>query len=132
MVKLSKKLEYALIALRHISSNKEDLCSARDISIKYGIPHGLLSKILQSLKKQKILTSNKGVNGGYRLLKSLNKITLTQLYEVIGKETSLVECLSIDKGDCNIKDSCTIKTPINKIQDEFNYLLSTKYVSDFL
>jgi DNA-binding IscR family transcriptional regulator len=52
MFKLSKKVEYGLIAVKHMAMLGEDIpCSAKDISEKYQIPYDLLSKILQKLKK---------------------------------------------------------------------------------
>ena len=52
MVKFSKKLEYSLIALSHLSQSQSDVTRVRDISEKYNIPHDLLAKILQKLKKE--------------------------------------------------------------------------------
>jgi DNA-binding IscR family transcriptional regulator len=49
MVKFSKKLEYSLIALRHISVSEDKITRVRDISEKYNIPHDLLAKIIFAL-----------------------------------------------------------------------------------
>ena len=58
MFKLSKKVEYGLMAIKYIASQGEfNPCSAKVISRKNKIPYDLLSKILQRLKKEKILYS---------------------------------------------------------------------------
>ena len=52
MIRISKKLEYALMALKFISNSKLKLVTAREISDKSNIPYDLLSKILQKLKNE--------------------------------------------------------------------------------
>lgn len=133
MVKFSKKIEYSLIALRYISCANDEVITAKEISNKYNIPHELLAKILQKLKKENILTSNQGVNGGYKLLKPLNEISLSELIEKIEGKTALVECMHTDNiSECDLTESCSIKDPINKMQTELENLLKTKMVSDFI
>lgn len=132
MVKFSKKLEYSLIALRHFSNSKNEITRVRDISEKYNIPHDLLAKILQKLKKEDILESVQGVNGGYKLLRNLSEIPLMDLYNFIESNTSIVECMQEDSSNCDVKDNCTIKDPLSKIQFEFENLLKSKMVSDFV
>jgi Rrf2 family protein len=133
MVKFSKKIEYSLIALRYIANAKDEIITAKEISNKYNIPYELLAKILQRLKKENILMSNQGVNGGYKISKPLNEISLSELIEKIEGKTALVECLHTDNiSDCFISDCCSIKDPINKMQSELENLFKTKMVSDFI
>jgi len=133
MVRFSKKIEYSLIALRYIANAKDEIITAKEISNKYNIPYELLAKILQKLKKENILTSNQGVNGGYQISKPLNEISLSELIEKVEGKTALVECLHSDNiTNCLISDCCSIKDPINKMQFELESLLKTKMVSDFV
>ena len=58
MLKITRKVEYALIALRHLQQNERGkLCSAKTMSLEYGIPQELLAKILQKLSKENIILS---------------------------------------------------------------------------
>ncbi len=132
MVKFSKKLEYALISLRHISNAGAEVTRVRDISEKYNIPHDLLAKILQKLKKENILDSSQGINGGYTLNRKLNEIPLSELVNIIENSTSIVECMHDEDNNCMITDSCTIKDPLSRIQSEFENILKTKMISDFV
>ena len=132
MVKFSKKLEYSLIALSHLSQSQSDVTRVRDISEKYNIPHDLLAKILQKLKKEGILESVQGVNGGYKLSRMLSDIPLMELFGLIETNTNIVECMHDDVSNCDVSDNCTIKIPLSKMQSEFENLLRTKMVSDFV
>ncbi len=132
MVKFTKKLEYSLIALSHLSQSQSDVTRVRDISEKYNIPHDLLAKILQKLKKEGILESVQGVNGGYKLSRMLSDIPLMELFGLIETNTNIVECMHDDVSNCDVSDNCTIKIPLSKMQSEFENLLRTKMVSDFV
>jgi len=53
MLKITRKVEYALIALRHLQTTKDgQLSSAKEIAKEYGIPQGLLAKILSALPEE--------------------------------------------------------------------------------
>ena len=80
MLKLTKKADYGLIALKHLAVNAPGSSSAKEIADTYGIPAALLSKILQNLVKNGFLRSEHGTNGGYKLARDPRDITA---YEVI-------------------------------------------------
>ena len=64
MLKITRKVEYALIALRHLQANREEqLSSAKEIAETYGIPQELLAKILQRLAREDIIIAVKGAAG---------------------------------------------------------------------
>jgi Rrf2 family protein len=129
MFKLSKKVEYGLIAIKHIAnSGIINPCSAKAISQKNKIPYDLLSKILQKLKNEKILTSVKGLKGGYKLSKTPEKITLASIFNAIEGSNYILDCgMHKDPGSCSIFDSCIISDPLQKIQKSIiNYFNTTK------
>ena len=133
MIRISKKVEYALMALKFISNSDHKLVTAREISDKRHIPYELLSKILQKLKNENILVSNQGTNGGYSLNKKPEEIPLYNLIVVIDGDTSIAECLHEggDK-DCCLVDTCSIKSPITQLQREVEELFKRKTISDFV
>ena len=73
MLKLTKKADYSLIALKHfaavrsINGSGAAALSAKELAESSGIPLPLLSKLLQKLGKTGFLISEYGTNGGYRL-----------------------------------------------------------------
>ena len=65
MLNITKTIEYALIAIRHISQNKvNDISSAKEISSVYNIPHEIMAKTMQKLCKVGYLGAIKGPHGG--------------------------------------------------------------------
>ena len=71
MLKITRKTEYALIALRHLQMNSNNLISTKEISNKYLIPKQLLAKILQQMSKLNYINAIQGVYGGYQINKNI-------------------------------------------------------------
>lgn len=133
MLRISKKVEYALMALKFISNSDHKLVTAREISDNNNIPYDLLSKILQKLKNENILASNQGTNGGYFMTKNPDEIPLFNLMSAIDGDPAIAECLHETIGkDCCLVDTCSIKSPVMKLQQEVEELLKRKTISDFV
>ena len=120
MLKITKKVEYALIAMRHIN-NSDKLCSSREISTFYNIPHEIMAKTLQKLSKMKYVKAIKGSQGGYYLNNSIHKINLVDFIETIEGPIGIVKCSTDDT--CDLIEYCNIKSPINKINTNIRNLL---------
>ncbi len=125
MLNLSKKIEYGLIALRHIASLPNGtVVTAKEISDKYNIPFELLAKVLQKLTHQGIIISYQGVKGGYVLGRKPELIRLSNVIHAIeGKQSvTIVNCEAENPETCNIYSTCTIKDPLSKIQNKINIM----------
>jgi len=127
MLKLSRKSEYGIIALKHISSSSPDhLTTAREISEKYQIPVELMAKILQGLTKAGLLKSIKGAHGGYSLAKGPDEISVKDVVNAIEGPIGLVECV-VDHDNCTCVQHhlgiCNIEEPFARIQFEFQKFL---------
>ncbi|MEO8446816.1 MAG: Rrf2 family transcriptional regulator [bacterium] len=133
MIRISKKVEYALMALKFITNSDHKLVTAREISNNNNIPYDLLSKILQKLKSENILESNQGTNGGYFMKKRPEDIPLYNLMSAIDGDIAIAECLNDNaEKDCTMLDTCLIKSPITKLQKEVEELFKRKTISDFV
>jgi len=68
MLKLTKKADYALMAMKHLAEHPgQNSRSAKDVADAFSIPPEALAKILQRLAKAGLLQSQHGMNGGYTL-----------------------------------------------------------------
>src|SRR5674476_72303 len=76
MLKLTKKADYGLIAMRHLAEHADlGSRSAKDLAEMYSIPQEALAKILQRLTKAGLLISQYGTNGGYTLARNPRQIS---------------------------------------------------------
>lgn len=115
MIKINKKTEYALIALKHMALKPMgDLSSAREISDKYNTPFDTTAKIMQALANANILISNQGVKGGYALSKDLREVNFIEVTQIIEKKSFDFSC-SGPSGVCDLFEVCNIKSPLQSI-----------------
>jgi Rrf2 family protein len=84
MLCLTRQVEYALIALEHLSETNGQLASARSISDTHGLPPALVMKILKRLHGAGWLQSVRGWNGGYRIGIDLQQVSIRDLIDVLG------------------------------------------------
>lgn len=126
MLQLSKKVEYGLIALRHIASNTSDyFVTTKEIADYYKLSYDLLAKVMQRLAKKGVLISHQGVRGGYTLAKNPSEVTVSDVIQAIEDKQSvyLVQCGADNPDTCVIHDICTIRYPLVKLQGSIKMLL---------
>ncbi len=125
MLKINKKVEYALIALKYIDDHKEHrLISTRDICTRFKIPFDTTAKVMQIMNNEGILNSYKGVKGGYSLQRSLQEITFLELSNLIEGEEKIFNCYKNGKPCAKI-DLCNIATPLEALNKKINEYLAT-------
>ena len=122
------------MALKHFSKANDSIVTAKEISDEYKIPYELLSKILQKLKKDEVLTSIQGTKGGYQLNKKPEQINIYFLMNAIDGDMGLTECQCAHNkgGVCIMNDNCSIKEPISVMQKEIEEIFKRKTILDFV
>ena len=133
MLKFSKKVEYALIALLHIAKKtNSELTTARELSDKFSISLELMGKILQSLTKNGVIVSVQGVKGGYYLACPLNKISVSSVITVIDGPIALTDCIATGNPDnCVRGKNCLIRRSMEDVQMKLVNLLDQISLKDF-
>ena len=117
MLKLTKKVEYALISLVHLSEQDNNVFfPASKIAEKYTIPNEILAKILQQLSSLNMIKSIKGPKGGYKISCKINTINMFEFIEMIEGPIGIVDCVA--SNDCSAIDCCSIKDPMTKINNQ--------------
>ncbi len=126
MLALTKKTDYALIALSELARRPDRLSSSREIAERYHVPLPLLTNILKNLSRAGIVCSERGACGGYRLAKDANLINLHELLTAIEGPFQFVRC----SGDaepvhtnCELEPSCPIRLPAHRIRSRLRRIL---------
>ena len=128
MLKLTRKLEYALIALRHMQDKRDTFISAKEMADMYLIPQEILAKTLQQMAKLNYIKAAQGPRGGYRMRKGLTEISLTQFIEDMEGPIGIVDC-NIN-SECIQLDNCNIRTPIKQINNNIRSIFNGIRVGD--
>ncbi|MFB0517089.1 MAG: Rrf2 family transcriptional regulator [Candidatus Neomarinimicrobiota bacterium] len=114
MLKITRKTEYALMALGHLSqAASEDITKVREIADTYDIPFPVMAKVMQRLAHKGFVEPIQGAQGGYRLRADLADVNLWQFLERMEGPLGIVDCVSED--DCTQMGSCNIRNPMQVI-----------------
>jgi len=124
MLKLTKKADYGLIAMKYLAEHAEKQArSAKEIAEAQGIPSELLAKILQRLVRAKLLVSLQGTNGGYKLARDSRTISAFDVIKAIEGPLFITSCVT-HKGACEQTSRCTVKEPLQKVSLAIEEVLS--------
>src|SRR5580692_4319828 len=125
MLKLTKKADYALMAMKHLADHAHEgtrSASAKDVADSFGIPPEALAKILQRLVKAGLLHSQHGTNGGYRLARAAHTIS------AIDGPLFITSCVTV-RGECGQSDRCNIREPLRKVNESIEAVLKRIKIS---
>jgi Rrf2 family protein len=125
MLRLSKKADYALIALKHLATRTDVMsASAREIAEAYDIPVELMAKVLQRLARRGLLVSHQGTRGGYRLAKAPSAISVADIIQAIDGPLTVTACSTEDEN-CGQYSKCSVRDPLWRIKDRILAALAT-------
>ncbi len=130
MLRLSKKADYALIAMRHLGAQPTaDAVSTRELAETYAIPGELLAKVLQKLMRAKLLESQHGTHGGYVLARPARSISVADVIQAVDGPLTVTACSDTDHS-CDQYSRCNIRDPLWRIKDRIVSALAATSVAD--
>lgn len=134
MIRLSKRVEYGLIAIRHIAAcSNGHVVAAKEIAEIYGIPYELVAKVLQKLTKAKLIASHHGAHGGYTLSKNPSEVQLSAIISAIEGNTPVItQCMAEGPQSCYVYPVCTIKSPLTKVQANIERAFSAMTLAEIV
>ena len=125
MLRLSKKADYALMAMKHLALRGDrGSSSAREIAEQYDIPIELMAKVLQQLARRGLLTSHQGTRGGYQLSKPTASISVADIIQAIDGPLTVTACSTEDE-QCGQFAKCNVRDPLWRIKDRIVAALAT-------
>lgn len=120
MNKLNRKLEYSLIALKHMSQKRPgELTTAKEVSDSYHSPFDATARVMQMMAQSGMLKSEQGATGGYQITRDLAKVSLQELFDVIQGPTQIAKCMH-KQDQCELKSNCNIISPISNLNQKLN------------
>ena len=117
MLRLSKRADYALIAMKHLAvCGDRASSSAREIAGLYDIPVELMAKVLQRLVRRGLLASQHGTRGGYLLARLPGQISVADVIQAIDGPVTVTAC-STDDGQCEQFAKCNVRDPLWRVRE---------------
>ena len=133
-MKLTTKGRYAVMALADLAKfDPISPVSLRDISLRQGISILYLEQIFLKLKKQNIVHSVRGANGGYNLIKEPSKIKLAEIFNAVDERIKTLNCNKHSKKGCNGKSTkCITHNLWDELELYINNFFENKKLSDLI
>jgi Rrf2 family protein len=145
MLTLTRKTEYALIAMCHLAHDTGGCSSAREMAERYEMPLPLLMNVLKQLAQSGLAQSVRGPRGGYTLALPPNNITLNDIIQAIEGPIHLVQCVSVRKQDgqkqtatkndscvCERMSLCPVRSSIHRVHHRLVNFLKTVTLVDIV
>ena len=133
-MKLSNKGRYAVMALADLAKfNTKKPISLRDISLRQGISLLYLEQIFLKLKKNKIVVSARGMNGGYNLNKDASEIKISEVLNAVDEKVKTIGCTKESKKGCNGKSAkCITHNLWDELELHINDFFNKKNLGDLI
>jgi Rrf2 family protein len=129
MMKLSKKADYGLIALKHLAMHGgRGSCSAGDIAERYKMSTPLMAKVLQKLAKVGLVAARHGSSGGYTLGRDASLISALDVIKAIDGPLFITSCMT-SHGACDVTMTCSIREPLRRVNDSILEVLGKVTIS---
>ena len=107
--------------------------SLRDISLRQNISLDYLEQIFLRLKKNQIVKSIRGNQGGYVLSKNPNEIKLTNIFHAVDEKVKTVQCKKDSKKGCNGKATkCITHNLWDELENHINSFFEQKSLKDLI
>ncbi|MFA7416499.1 MAG: iron-responsive transcriptional regulator RirA [Rhizobium sp.] len=132
-MRLTKQTNYAVRMLMYCAANNDRLSRIPEIAKAYGVSELFLFKILQPLNKAGLVETVRGRNGGVRLGRPADKITLFDVVRVTEDSFAMAECFEDDgEIDCPLVDSCGLNAALRRALNAFFDVLAEYTIDDLV
>lgn len=131
MLRISKLADYATLIMAYLARSVDKLQSARDIADATNLTMPTVSKLLKKLSKAKLLTSERGASGGYKLCKNVHDISLADIIYALEEHRGLTEC-SYDAESCSLHNVCLMQHNWRLVSQTIDSVLTSVSLRDFI
>ena len=131
-MRLTRQTNYAVRILMYCAANDAQLSRIGDIAKAYSVSELFLFKILQPLTKAGLIESVRGRNGGIRLGRAADKISLLDVVKVTEDNFAMAECFENDATECPLVDSCGLNAALRKALGAFFEVLAGYSIEDLV
>lgn len=131
-MRLTKQTNYAVRMLMYCAANHGQLSRVPEIAKAYGVSELFLFKILQPLNKAGLVETVRGRNGGVRLGRAADRITLFDVVRVTEDSFAMAECFEDGVAECPLVDSCGLNSALRRALNAFFDVLAEYTIDDLV
>lgn len=116
MLRVTKLTDYATLVLTVLAARPADVLSAPELAEQAGLEAPTVAKVLKPLAQAGLVEGFRGANGGYRLARAAEAISLVEIVEAMEGPLGMTEC-SLHDGHCGLETSCGVRANWRRIND---------------
>lgn len=131
-MRLTRQTNYAMRILMYCAANEGRLSRVPEIAAAYTVSELFLFKILQPLVEAKLVETVRGRNGGVRLAKPADQISLFDVVRVTEESFAMAECFETDAAECPLVDSCGLNSALREALNAFFEVLARYSIADLV
>jgi FeS assembly SUF system regulator len=132
MIRLTRLADYAVVLMSHLAYHPDELYNATDTAEATGLPMPTVSKILGLMAKGGLLTSHRGLNGGFTLARPPAEISVADVVCLVDGPIALTECVDDAASDCSFELACPARGPWHKINAAVKHALEGVTLADIV
>ena len=133
---LSMKAKYSLRALMVLARNERKLMQTKAIAKAADVPHKFLEAILSDLKNHGMVSSKRGMLGGYQLSKPADVITVGDIIRIMDGPLAPIRCASVTAyqpcEDCPDEAVCAVREVMKDVRHAISGVLDNRTIADLL
>ncbi|HQX90873.1 MAG TPA: SUF system Fe-S cluster assembly regulator [Thermomonas sp.] len=116
MLRVTRLTDYATVVLTVLAARPDAVLSAPELAERAGLEPPTVAKVLKPLAAAGLVSGFRGANGGYRLARPAEAISLIAIVEAMEGPLGMTEC-SMPSGQCGIEHSCGVRANWRRIND---------------
>ena len=132
VMRLTRQTNYAVRMLMYCAANDGKLSRIPEIARAYGVSELFLFKILQPLVEHGLVETVRGRNGGVRLGRAAQDISLFDVVRVTEENFAMAECFENDATECPLVDSCALNSALREALNAFFAVLMKYSIADLV
>jgi FeS assembly SUF system regulator len=107
MLRISKLTDYATVVLATLAGQPEQVQTATSLAEQTRIAAPTVSKLLKQLQRANLVTSTRGLHGGYQLARPATQISVAAILDALEGPLNLTDCAA-GQGHCEIEETCRV------------------------
>jgi FeS assembly SUF system regulator len=109
LLRITKQADYGIVLLTRMAGDPDRLHTANEMAAEAGLPHPIVSKVLKLLVRGGVLSSHRGVKGGYTLNRAPEEITVFDIVTVLEGPIAITECIDDSPSACSQEPHCPVR-----------------------
>jgi len=131
-MRLTMYTDYGLRVLMYLGLRGDNLTTIQEIAEQYGISKNHLMKLVHELGQLGYVETVRGKNGGLRLGRRPDQITVGEIVRQLEPDMALVECLQATDVQCQIVKDCILRPALEDALTRFLETLDGYSLADLL